>query len=795
MNEYLSMFIDETREHLQAWSDGLLELEQTEDASEVSVIFRAAHTIKGMAMTMGFQRMGELTHHAENLLDGIRQGTLSVNSEIVDALLKALDVLEELLGGVEETGTEPELETEAIAHSLEVLAKGGAQVAAATATTSQPASATAPSAAKKALGSRSNGGLGESVLVLDDRVNDIIRTVAEKAIEKGYRVYEIALGFEDACIMPMARWAQVLQQINQNELLYTHPTAEVLDAGDYDGPIRFVMATMEDFEEIGARIANISEIVVTSIHEWSSVSGTTARNEKNLLPQGNITSDEYVVNVVHAALNKGLSVYEVGIRLNAQALLKSARLYLVFESIGGQDQLLYTQPSMRDIEEEKLGTDVLFIMWSNRPIEDIRQSVERISDIELVELRQWRDEAGRPKRGENTVETKKTDKVRSSSSTKRSASTIRVDTDKLDMLMNLFSELAIDKTRLEKIESELRNDALSQTVSHMSKVTNELQEIVMSMRMVPVETVFTRFPRMVRDTAMKLDKEVDFEMTGQSTELDRTVVEEIGDPIMHMLRNSLDHGLESAADRRRAGKQEKGKIVLRAYSAGNSVFIEVEDDGCGIDRDTVLEKAVRKGIVEAGAVLTDEQVYQLLFHSGFSTAEVVTDLSGRGVGLDVVKSKIESLSGRVEVQSEKGKGTKFIIQLPMTLAIMQGLMISIDKNPYFIPLGSVAQVEAGTHSNILDGREVVVWREQVVPLVRVRKVFGLEWRPNEGYTVFIRRGKQTLGLVVDEVLGQQEVVLKSLDKRVRSVKWLSGATILGDGTVALVLDSNAFFQK
>ncbi|QQE79270.1 chemotaxis protein CheA [Alicyclobacillus sp. SO9] len=777
-SEYLSMFIDETRENLQSWSDGILEMEQSQDDAQVPTIFRAAHTIKGMAMTMGFQRMGEITHRAENLLDGIRQGSVELSTDVVNVLLQSLDVLEQLLDGIEETQVEPETDVRELVQAVERLANGQTQAP-------KEVSATAERQVQEI--SVDTSGTASAQL------QDSIESIARKAIEKGYQVYDITIGFATECIMPMARWAQVLQGLNQDELLSTNPDAAVLETGEHTGDISFVLATKDDIEAIGKRVSSVTEVEIRVLQQWTGQAGLTS-DQGSLLPQEKLSNEDHILTAVEAALSQQKNVYEAGVRLYPDTAMKSARLYMLFEAVGGQDRLLYTSPSMADIDNEKLDTDVLFIMWSDKTEEAVRAMLESVSSVAEVAVRNWTADSTTVAEGTADAAKQKSEGASSSKSKRKASSTVRVDTEKLDVLMNLFSELVIDKTRLQKIEQDLGHTELGETVAHMSRISNELQEIVMSIRMVPVSTVFHRFPRMVRDTSQKLDKQVSFEMTGEETELDRTVVEEIGDPIMHMLRNALDHGLESSQDRISAGKPVQGHIFLRAYSSGNSVFIEVEDDGGGINRDAVLSRAIERGIVEDGRAMSDEQVYQLLFASGFSTAETVTDLSGRGVGLDVVKSKIESLGGRIEIQSELGKGSKFIIQLPMTLAIMQGLMVSVGGSPYLLPLSSVSEVEADVSVQTVSGQEVFKWRDEVVPLVRVNSAFGMDSGKDQ-YTIVVHKGNRKLGLAVDDVLGQSEVVLKPLGSRLREVQWFSGGTILGDGTVALIMDPNSFFEN
>ena len=318
--------------------------------------------------------------------------------------------------------------------------------------------------------------------------------------------------------------------------------------------------------------------------------------------------------------------------------------------------------------------------------------------------------------------------------------------------------------------------------------------------MVPIESVVSKFPRMIRDLSKKLDKKMELYMSGEETELDRTVVDEIGDPLMHLLRNSADHGLESAEVRAQRGKPEVGSIFLDAYQDGNNVVIEVRDDGNGIDVESVKNTAIERGVItpEQGDNMSEKDIINLLFHAGFSTSKKITDVSGRGVGLDVVKSKIESLSGEVEVKSKLGEGSTWIIRLPLTLAIIQALMVTVGGEKYAISLGSIQTIEdiKPEEIKLVQNSEVINLRGTVIPIIRLSNVLEIESlkKPDENMVVVIvKKGEKLAGLVVDELMGQQEIVIKSLGKYINKCKFISGATILGDGEIALILDANALF--
>lgn len=780
-DEYLRMFVDETREHLQSWSDGMLRLEQGIDDATVAEVFRAAHTIKGMAMTMGFEKMGQLTHRAENVLDQVRNHVLTPSTEVVDSLLGALDALETLLNGVEDEGQEPDVDVQALLVQLEASSAGASHTPGGTEVAATSTTEKKRSPANKKLKKTSKG----SQVGLDV---ENIRAVALDALTDGYRVMEIAVAIDKNCSMPQARAVQLIQRLEPNQVLLTLPELTSIESAPPENLLMLVGA-VEDSEVLADKVSHVSEVTLRSIREWSEAE-LTSLDEDAILPVEQVTRDEHVVHVIQAALrDTSLRVYEVGIRLRTGALLKSARMFMVFEAVGGQDRLLYTDPPVAEIEDERFGNDVRFISWSKDDIQSMRTAVESVSDVDLVQLREWsRAPSGAARPGTNVAQAA----AQTGQPKQRPVASVRVDVDKLEALMTLFSEIAIDRTRLSSLSEELGDERLAQTVSHMSRATSDLQELIMSIRMTPLENVFQRFPRMVRDTAKQLEKQIAFEIAGGDTELDRVVVEEIGDPIMHLLRNSLSHGLEDAADRRKAGKEDQGHIWLRAYSSGNRVFIEVEDDGRGIQREKVLDKARKQGLVRDNAVWTDQQVFDLLFASGFSTADEVSDLSGRGVGLDVVKAKIEALSGQVYVESEVGRGTKFTIALPVTLALLRSILVRVDGQPYAIPMQSVEEILTVQQTREVSGEEVMVWRDKVTPVVRARAMFGMP-PMDGGLALCLSRGKQRVALVVDEVMGQDEVVVKSLPREVRHVRFFSGATILGDGQVSLIVEPSSLF--
>jgi two-component system chemotaxis sensor kinase CheA len=695
VSQYLEIFLDESNEHLQTLSDQLIILEKEPDNSDtINEIFRAAHSLKGMAGTMGYKRMQNLTHDMENVFSEVRNGNMEVNSNLVDVLFQCLDALETYVDNIRETQDEGTDDNEPIIKALNAFIASEGKGNAAPAAKKEEASAATASAAPAA-------------------------------------------------------------------------TASAAPADDKDMPLA-------DFEK----------------------------------------------NAVNEALKKNLHVYKIKVSVDENCILKAARAFLVFKNLEGHGDIIKSEPSVQDIEDEKFDFDFSIIVVTEEKYDNIIALIKNVSEI--------KDAAGQeitqPFPEEQTEEAKEEKKETSAVSqtakpaaakpaAKKPASTgktsgsvshtVRVDIEKLDVLMNLVSELIIAKNGLvsashvEGDEAAALNQSFTEQIEYLERVTTNLHESVMKVRMMPIESVFSRFPRMIRDLNKKLGKKMELYMSGEDTELDRTVIDEIGDPIMHLLRNSADHGLESAEIRKERGKSEVGSIFLDAFQEGNNVVIEVRDDGNGIDTEKVKAKAVEKGTItqEQADVMTDKEAIDLLFRPSFSTAEKVTDVSGRGVGLDVVKSKIEALGGDVEVKTKYGEGSTFSIRLPLTLAIIQALMVKLGDEKYAISLGSIETIEDIPVSDIkyVHAKEVIHLRGNVIPLIRLRDLLDVPGEPEESENitvVVVRKGDKQAGLVVDSLIGQMEIVIKSLGKYIRINKMISGATILGDGSVALIIDAN-----
>lgn len=708
VSQYLEIFIDETKEHLQTLSDQFMVIEQEpENMDAVNEIFRAAHSLKGMAGTMGFKRMQRLTHDMENVFQEIRSENMKVSPELVDVLFRGLDALEAYLAEVLETATEGEEDNEEICNTLNsIAAKATGKEAPAPVAPAASAAPTEPAATGDASETASAAKGGGKAKYHDIPITDADKPIFEKAKSSGDNILGITVYLQESCI------------------------------------------------------------------------------------------------------------------------LKAARAFLVFKALEELGEVIRAVPSVQDIEDEKFESDFSLIYMTSESAQKVKQVIETVSEIKEAVVGSVGDEAkeekaAEPEKEEKKEEPKKAENAPVASQAAAKAApkkakedkkpaakaakpavgrTVRVDIEKLDVLMNLVSELIIAKNGIVSIstsDASINDSGLNEQIEYLESVTTNLHESVMKVRMVPIESVVNRFPRMIRDLSKKLGKKMELHMSGEETELDRTVIDEIGDPLQHLLRNSADHGLEENDERIALGKEEVGNIYLDAYQEGNNVTIEVRDDGAGINIEKVRQKAIDKGTIseEQAAMMSDKEVIDLLFRPSFSTAEKITDVSGRGVGLDVVKTKIEGLGGSIECKTELGEGSSFIIRLPVTLAIIQALMVEIGTEKYAIPLGSIETIEDVPFDDVklVQMKEVINLRGTVIPLIRLDKILEVEpgdFEPESLTVVIVRKGDRQAGLVVDNLNGQQEIVIKPIGEYIHCSKLISGATILGNGDIALILEAN-----
>ena len=697
VSQYLEIFIDETKEHLQTLSDQLMILEQEpENMDTINEIFRAAHSLKGMAGTMGYKRMQRLTHDMENVFQEIRSGNMKVQPELIDVLFRGLDALEAYLAEILESGNEGTEENEEIINTLNSIA--------AKATGKEP-----PEPMKTAQPQETASASTEEAPVeakyTSIQINDYEKNTFDKAVQQKENIFGITVYLQETCILKAARAFLVFKALEEHgEVIKAVPNVQDIEDEKFDFDFSLVYFTKDSAETIKKAIENVSEVKKAIVGAFMPEMEKSEESEKHDTPK-DVKKDEKPVNNAGAA-----------------------------------------QQTVKKAENKKAAK-------------------------------------------KNTKTTKPT-----------VGRTVRVDIEKLDVLMNLVSELIIAKNGLVSMSSSddsKKDSGFNEQIEYLESVTTNLHESVMKVRMVPIESVVSRFPRMIRDLNKKLNKKMELHMTGEETELDRTVIDEIGDPLQHLLRNAADHGLESNEERLALGKEEVGQIYLDAYQDGNNVNIVVRDDGAGIDVEKVKQKAIEKGNItpEQAEIMTDKDVIDLLFKPSFSTAEKITDVSGRGVGLDVVKTKIEGLGGNIECKTVLGQGSSFIIRLPLTLAIIQALMVELGKEKYAIPLGSIQTIEDIPVSDVkhVQTKEVINLRGTVIPLIRLDQILDVETNEEEPESltvVIVKKGDKQAGLVVDNLIGQQEIVIKSIGDYINCSKLIGGATILGDGEIALILEVN-----
>jgi two-component system chemotaxis sensor kinase CheA len=676
VSQYLEIFIDESKEHLQSLNTCLLALEnKPSDKDLINEVFRSAHTLKGMAATMGFKRMNQLTHDMENVLSEIRLGNMSIDPVLLDTMFKCLDALEQYVESIVQTGNEGENEYKAIIEAL-------------------------------------------------------------NAALNGEKKPEVETVKTEVSVSQDTKTEGIVNERKHQALIFT------------------------DFER----------------------------------------------HAIVEAKKENLKSYGITIYLSEGCVLKSARAFIIFRTLEKLGSIIKSNPAVQDIEDEKFEYDFSVVVVSSEGEDKFLHDLGNIAEVEKVLIDEVDLETAitAPVSEEDDLrdEDEEHQKGRTKDSDSKSANkpvtnrTVRVDIERLDTLMNLVSELIIIKNGLLTVENS--NTNFGEQIEYLERITTNLHDAVMKVRMVPIERVFNRFPRLIRDLSRKLNKQMVLHMSGEETELDRTVIDEIGDPLVHLIRNAGDHGLETPDTRVRSGKDATGNVYLKAYQDGNNVVIEVGEDGAGIDVAKVKNKAINSGAIsyDQANSMNDQEIIDLLFRPSFSTADKISDVSGRGVGLDVVKTKIEALGGIIEVKTALGKGSTFIIRLPLTLAIIQALMVQLNDEKYAIPLNSIQNIEDVKISDIkyIQGSEVINLRGRVIPIIRLHEKLDLQ-EQNDNKTsitvVIVNKGDKLAGFVVDSLIGQQEIVIKTLGKYLTNLRMIAGATILGDGEVALILDVNS----
>ena len=747
LSKYMGIFREESERNLKQLNDSLLELEQNpENMEHINIVFRLAHTFKGMAATMGFKQIVELTHEMESLIEKIRTRQLRLDTSLIDLLFECLDALEGLV--------------EKACNNAGIKSGAG------------------------------KNGEGEKSKIYPDpeevlkALRDINKTAIKNTKEKAMGVKAFSGGEEEA-----------EKEADEGAEKETDEGAE------------------------GGRDGEMDEI--SSIAESPST-GISITEES--IPSTEIEFSEKERVAIEEAEINGAKVMIAHVALKDSCLMKSARSALVIRKISENGEIIRTFPAIDELEEENFGLDFEVVFSTKKDESTIKNEIRSISEIEYVSLRSLSSEKGyreayreqgyretgykkpgllnektgfEPEKMEVGAVTGGKTSFFSRPNTKiKNIQSVRVSTEQLDKLMNLAGELVITRSRINQLTRDLKSKELEETLSELRKLTREMQEEVIEARMVPLDHILNIFPRMVRDLAKSENKKIDFIIRGKEIKLDRTVLDEIGDPLVHILRNAVDHGIESPEKRLESGKKETGTIMLTASRQENYVIIKIEDDGQGIDSEELRKAAEEQGIIsqEEAEQLPEREAIQLIFTPGFSTASKVTDVSGRGVGMDVVKNRIENLRGSIKIESKTGKGTRFELKLPLTIALYQAMLVEVGNERYAIPFTNIVKnieirKEAVRHIN---GEEVTMESGKVLPLLRLRRLFGFPVEEKEKLTVVVvEKAGQVIGIVVDRLLGKQEVIIKTFkSKLLDDTKGFAGATIMGDGNVVLILDIN-----
>lgn len=763
MSQFYQVFFEESAEHLAAMEALLLDLDvENPDPEQLNAIFRAAHSIKGSSGTFGFTDLAETTHILENLLDRVRKQELALRAEMVDAFLESGDLLRSMLEAHQGRGqVDPSVVEQVCARLRQLSSDGsvGGQTMVAT------EASDSPSASRDEVVSG-----GPEVAVLPPNPG------AKRVFDIQFVPTEISARAEG-----VANLLEELRKFGEVEVL-AHPD----DASGGVGLWQVRLITASDKESFSDAVDFIADHGAWRVSENQAiaVNGTVAFGffpESPGVPEEDLGYG-FFDNPVTAAPTSdddGYGFFEPLPVVQAAQLAEEGDGYGFFAPLPAE---VIAQPADGD------GYGFF------EPIAPSPTSVAETKVAAAVAV-----PSNPPPLSPKQVEPSSTRSAKTSAPAASGDSSIRVNIEKVDQLINLVGELVITQAMLLQTTTELQENAPERLLSGLAQLernTRDLQESVMSIRMMPISFVFSRFPRVVRDLSGKLGKQVELKTSGETTELDRSLIERIADPLTHLIRNSLDHGIEAPEQRVAAGKSPVGTITLKAYHQGGNIVIEVGDDGAGLPRAKILAKAKEKGL-QVSDQMSDQEVFNLIFEAGFSTAEQVTDVSGRGVGMDVVRRNIQSMGGRVEIDSMLGVGTRMTVRLPLTLAILDGMSVAVGEQIYILPLSYVIeslQPQHGDIKTLSNQARVIQVRGEYLPVVVLHEVFNLTPVVSDftqGIMVVLDADGTKAVLYVDALVGQHQVVIKSLEANYRRVSGISGATIMGDGHVALILDVSA----
>ncbi|WOF15613.1 chemotaxis protein CheA [Methanoplanus sp. FWC-SCC4] len=767
-DSYRKLFVAESIENHENIVKNILILEEGSDDAAIDEIFRSAHTLKGMSASMGYSEMEHLCHKMEDIFHTIRSGEIEISPNLTDLLLACTDRIEEMIEDIENGGDSSSIGSKDLIEELKKI-ESSIEDTHKESTVTEISNLTGESGSDIINNKETYD--SDIQVSTEDKENILTEVPLITQIQK----YRLKVTLAKDCGMKDVRAMIVLQNLEDiGQIIKSTPTMDELDQGIIDDTLTVEIESDAGEEALksAASVTDISEIEITK--EGNDVTSTTP-------------------------------AYTINIEFSPECTMKDIRAMIILQNLESRGNIISSSPTFEQIDEGKIEDKLEIIFSGSESEENLLKAVTgpdilkaTVSDYSLIsetkeskEQVLLKEEIHDERTETRDHETEKKERPKSSSK-KREVKNIRVDIHRLDQMMNLVEDLVINGGRLKQISKEHQIKDMDEALNMVSRSISDLQNLMMYIRMIPLNQIFNRFPRVVRDVAHHDGKEVEFIMTGGETELDRSVIDGLGDPLLHLIRNGVNHGIETPAERVAAGKSGKGTVKLSAWRDQGNVIIELSDDGAGIKRDKVLKKAIERGLISAeeASAVPDEDVPNFLFQPGFSTAEEITDISGRGVGLDVVKSAIESLKGSIKVDSEEGKGSKFTLTLPPTMAIIEVMMVRINNKRCAIPINAVVEVAKVDLNEIshIGKTEAILLRDEVVQINRLDEMFGPA--KESGIVVIVQYQRTKCCIPVDVVEGQQEVVVKPVSNIIGNCPGVGGVTIPGDGDVLPILDVN-----
>lgn len=815
--QFLDVFLEESRENLQEIEESLLELEKSpHDLEIINVIFRAMHTIKGGAGLMGLERISSLTHQLESILERLRSSTVQVDEQFFNHLFTGMDLLKQIF-------TSGDLEGETVKENIDTLIPAlelyNLEMAA--------------------------GSPQEEINIFGEEIEEYNWEMIENALLGGEKICQVDVSLLPGCVLKSVRVFMVVKEIEKHgKIVKAIPSLKILEEEGFDRDFTLLLFGNPDPDKLKEMLERISEI------EKVEIIPDEHCDLRKLLVKDSMQPADNSMEGVEPLRRHGpkIKYYRITCKFPPDALERGIDPLLFLYELKENGTVLENYINAANLPElTELNPHLLYIFWTlfyeskleqielenlflgeteEIVLEDITASTalwfsdekrlgELLVDRGLVTAEDVEKALQKQKRiGELLVEegkisSRQVEKVVQTKARFRGTEqleTIRVDTNKLENIMNNIAELLIAQSHVKEtvfqhagIEQSF-NMEIHNSFEEVDKIIRRLQEEVMNASMIPIGDTFVRFQRVVRDLAMDLGKEVELIISGKETELDKKVIEQISDPLKHLIRNAVDHGLEKPAERTAAGKKRRGTIHLNAFHQEGNIVIEISDDGRGLNEKAILSKAHEKNLLEKGKTLTKAEIHRLLFKPGFTTTREISDVSGRGVGLDVVLNNVENLRGKIEVFSKEGQGTKFSIKLPLTLAIIDGIMLRVGEERFIIPLTSITEFIKAKPGQILQAEgkgQMLHLRKEYIPFSSLYRLFDIEadyYSPYEGILIILNEGNKKLALLVDEIIDQEQVVIKSVKDFMEDRGGMAGATILGDGSVAFILDVSSLFR-